>query len=401
MREGRVYKRCSKCGAAVKDKECRCGNRTTSWAYVVDVSTQGPPRQQKRGGGFPTKGAAVEAMNELQRAHTKGTAVAPSKMTFGQYVDVWLDETRPPNATRGRKPLKPGTWEERKRRMTLYALPQLRDVPLQALNELHLEKLYRDLEVSGRVRGDKPLARSTVHSIHLTIHACLEDALRRRPKPLVERNVSDGLYSAPSTPDEEVPTWTADELSTWLRFVAADEFAAFWRLAATTGARRSELLALRWRNVDLTAGTITINRGRVKGFDGQVEAGRTKSSRSRRTIDIDAATVEALATLRKRQDVLSIDGLLFTYSDGKPLNPDGITQRFSTLARASGVSKITFKGLRHTHATLLLLKGVPLHVVSRRLGHANEAFTARVYSHVLPGQQADAAALFAAAVDGA
>lgn len=168
-----------------------------------------------------------------------------------------------------------------------------------------------------------------------------------------------------------------------------------------TGARRSELLALRWRDVDLSAGTGTINRGRTKGFDGQVFAGRTKSERSRRTIDIDPATVRALVEHRQGQDVLNIDGLIFTYAaDGKPLHPDGVTQRFHYRVREAGLKRVSFKGLRRTHATLLLKGGEPLHVVSRRLGHADEAFTARQYAHVQAGQQADAAARFAAAVDG-
>lgn len=98
--------------------------------------------------------------------------------------------------------------------------------------------------------------------------------------------------------------------------------------------------------------------------------------------------------------MLNIDGLAFTYDDGKPLHPDGVTQRFDRHVRESGLPRITFKGLRHTHATLLLLRGRPLHVVSRRLGHANEVFTARVYSHVLPGQNGAAVDDLASAVDG-
>lgn len=82
------------------------------------------------------------------------------------------------------------------------------------------------------------------------------------------------------------------------------------------------------------------------------------------------------------------------------MHPDGVTQRFERHVRDSKLPKLRLHGLRHTHATLLLLKGVPLHVVSRRLGHSNEAFTARQYAHVLPGQQAEAAATLAAAVDG-
>lgn len=402
MREGRTFKRCSKCGATVKDRECRCGNRTYSWAFIVDVAAEGAPRKQVRRGGFARKQDALDAMHELQGAHAGGTAVAPSKMTVAQYLAFWLDSIKPPNATRGHKPLKPGTWEERRRRMELYVIPHIGNIPLQGLSELDLETMYRKLEQTKKQRGKEPkcLARSTVHGIHLVLHAALEDAVRRRPAALIARNVADGLYSAPSTPDEEVRTWNATELNAFLDHVGQDEFFAFWRLAAMTGARRGELLGLRWRDADLTAGTITINKGRVKGFDGAIESGRPKSARSRRTIEIDAGTISALADLRRHQDVVSIDGLIFTYADGKPVHPDGITQRFDRHVREAGLSKISLKGLRHTHATLMLLNGKPLHVVSRRLGHANEAFTARVYSHVLPGQDGAAAEDFAAMVDG-
>lgn len=140
--------------------------------------------------------------------------------------------------------------------------------------------------------------------------------------------------------------------------------------------------------------------GPTKGFDGQAESGRPKSARSRRTIEIDPATVNALVEHKRRQPVANIDGLCFTYEDGSPVHPDGISHRFGTLVRDAGLPRITFKGLRHTHATLMLLNGKPLHVVSRRLGHSNEAFTARVYSHVLPGQDGAAANDFAAMVDG-
>ncbi|MDP8929227.1 MAG: tyrosine-type recombinase/integrase, partial [Actinomycetota bacterium] len=135
-----------------------------------------------------------------------------------------------------------------------------------------------------------------------------------------------------------------------------------------------------------------------------------KTERSRRTIDVDPETVAILRVCRRQQleDRLAAgplwqeSGRVFTRLDGRPLDEDVVSQQLKTVATRLGLALPKWQAmhvLRHTHATLLLAAGNPLHVVSRRLGHANEAFTAKTYAHVLPGQQADAAASFASLVD--
>jgi len=91
--------------------------------------------------------------------------------------------------------------------------------------------------------------------------------------------------------------------------------------------------------------------------------------------------------------------LVFTYNDGAPLDPDGVSQRFNRIVRDTGLRRIRFHDLRHTQATLWLKSGEPTYVVSRRLGHASEAFTMKQYAHVLPGQQREAALRFAELID--
>jgi integrase len=174
------------------------------------------------------------------------------------------------------------------------------------------------------------------------------------------------------------------------------------------------VLGLRWPDVDLGARTLRVERALV--VDPASHAlvwQRPKSERSRRTIDLDDATVDALQAHRKVQVQERLAGLgawpegddpaadlVFADEAGRPLRPERFSDRFEALVRRAGVTRIRLHDVRHTAATLLLRAGVPVHVVSQRLGHASASTTWDVYGHVLPGQQSDAAARIAAAIDG-
>ena len=168
----------------------------------------------------------------------------------------------------------------------------------------------------------------------------------------------------------------------------------------------SELCGLRWQDVDLIVLRLTVRQA-ITTADHLPVAGETKTTRSRRAIDLDAVTASALRTHRNRQREERLllgpgwrdSGLVFTMPDGSGWHPDVITRAFARLVERSGLPKIRLHDLRHTHATHLLAAGVNVRVVSERLGHASTAFTLDVYGHVLPGQQAEAAAAAAALVD--
>jgi integrase len=179
------------------------------------------------------------------------------------------------------------------------------------------------------------------------------------------------------------------------------------RLAATTGMRRGEVLGLRWRDVDLQRGVLQVVQQRVRGADA-LTYGPPKTSRGRRRIDLDPATVSALREHRRRQleDRLAfgpgyIDAdLVFARADGSPLDPDVVSRSFERLARRVGLTPIRFHDLRHTHATLALAAGIHPKVVQERLGHSSVSITLDLYSHAVPAMQADAASRIAAIVDG-
>jgi integrase len=203
-----------------------------------------------------------------------------------------------------------------------------------------------------------------------------------------------------------MPTWSAEQLHIFLAHVVDDPHAALWRLAAMTGMRRGELVALRWRDVDFDAARVTVVRQLAKG-GGAVEAGPTKTRRSRRLISVDPRTIEALREHRKEQLATRLmvgrayedHGLAFCRPDGHPLHPDRLTQLFRQHCRAAGLPYIRLQGLRHTNATLMLGAGVHPKVVQERLGHSSIAITLDVYSHAIPGMQENAAMQVAALID--
>ncbi len=204
----------------------------------------------------------------------------------------------------------------------------------------------------------------------------------------------------------DMRTWTADELRRFLDHVRDDRLFPAWRLAASTGLRRGELLGLRWQDVDLHAGRVSV-RQTLTTVGNKVAFGEPKTARGKRNIALDGVTIGALRTWRTQQaqerlalgPVWQDTGLVFSREDGSLIHPDTFSFWFDRHVRAADVPRIRFHDLRHTHATLALQAGVPAKVVSERLGHATVAFTLDVYSHVIPALQEDAAERIAALVD--
>lgn len=196
-------------------------------------------------------------------------------------------------------------------------------------------------------------------------------------------------------------------MNAFLTHVEGDELFALWRLAATTGLRRGEICGLQWNDVDLEEGRLSINRQVVKGKRG-IALAPPKTKASRRRIAIDPTTVSALRTNRKLQleTKMMLGGryhdadLVFCRPDGSMLHPDGVAQRFDRHVRDAGLRRIRVHDLRHTHASIALSIGEHPKTVQGRLGHSKISTTMDVYSHLLPGVDAQAAANIAAIVDG-
>ena len=352
------------------------------------ISTRtGPPRNVTR-----------KLLAELVKRVHDGDYRAPDKITVGDYLlHRWL----PAKQTR----LKPTTASVYERNIRLHINPNIGHIPLQKLQPEDLDGLYAKLRRDGKRNGkDGGLSARSVRAVHTTIQSALSDAAR---KGTVVRNVA-ALSDPPAAgrSDQAMNVWTSDELRYFLEAISGHALYPLRLLAATTGMRRGELAGLTWRNVDLDAARLTVNRQILSVGYNLIESS-LKSTTSRRTIDLDPLTVAELRRHRRNQleqrmatGRRSDDGYVFAKPDGSPVHPDYISQTFRRVVTKLDVPRIRLHDLRHTHASILLQQGVNAKVVSERLGHSSVAFTMTVYQHVMPGMQAQAAATFGAAAFG-
>jgi integrase len=332
----------------------------------------------------------------VKRAH-RGETVVSEKLTLGQYLtERWL----PIQETRLRK----STYESYRRNIELHVVPGLGRRKLDQLTPEDIDLFYAALLKNGRKKrpGEKSpakgLAPKTVHNIHVMLNKALSDAAR---KGTVVRNVV-ALADAPSLQARkrpEVKAWEAEQLVVFLDAIEPHRMAPAYFFAAHTGMRRGEVLGVRWRDIDLRDGRVSVRQALVT-VNYKMSISDVKTGTSRRTIDIDADVTQVLDDWRKLRTeerdgvVPAPDDLVFVKADGTSMHPDIFSQLFDRTVAKIDVPSISLHDLRHTHATLLLKAGVNVKVVSERLGHANIAFTMHVYQHVLPRMQAAAADTF-------
>lgn len=372
-------------------------DRTPRWFAYHWVMVEGERRQVSKGPFRRRVEAEDWLKDELQKSR-EGRPTLPSKITVAELLDEWLMVRQPA--------LEPNTYGEYFRVVEHRIKPHLGRYKVRDLRPGHVAKMLHALRKPGanrRGKASRPLAETSLQHTYTTLKSAIEYAVRQR---LVSHNVVDDV-DRPRREATRIRVWSAGELATFLASVEAERLAPLFRLASHTGARRSELLGLRWSHVDLAAATISIASRRTRVGYTMVDRAGTKTAAGARVVDLDADTVGALKLWRKAQAAerdawgpAYVDsGYVFTDESGQPLHADHVANRFDRLVRKASVPTIRFHDLRHTHATLLLKAGVPVHVVAQRLGHSTPALTLSIYSHVLPRQQSAAAAAFARLVD--
>lgn len=365
----------------------------SAWAFVFDVPTIDGKRRQVRRRGFATRKAAEAAMAEEMARARGGELVTPTRLTVGQYLtNTWLPMVE--------RSVRPTTFDSYRRAVAKHIIgtddaPGIGGAQLKALDRATIVRFLGAL-------ADRGLAPKTIRNVHAILSKALGDA---QGLNLVSRNVAHGV-ELPALPARQTRAWSAEQLREFLHHVADDRWAPMWRVLATTGMRRGEVLGLRWGDVDLERSVVTItNQRTIAG--GVVVEGEPKSTAGRRTISIDAATVATLRAWRRTQAAERLQmgagwhpgDYVFTWPTGEPVWPQSVTSWFREHAAELGLPSIGVHGLRHSAATWMIASGVSPKVVTQRLGHAHVSITLQLYAHVLPAHDQAAADAFAAALD--
>jgi integrase len=197
-------------------------------------------------------------------------------------------------------------------------------------------------------------------------------------------------------------TLSPEEVTRFLEAAQDTDYYVYFAGLLYTGLRRGEMLALRWRNLDLDLGTLTVVETAYKLGNGDYVIKEPKTAQSRRSVTLSPSLMELIKAYKADQELLRIqlgvslnaDDFVFIRPDGSPINPNAVTLAFKRIIKRAGLRDIRIHDLRHTHATLMLKADVHPKVVSERLGHANIGITLDIYSHVLPGMQEAAAEKF-------
>jgi len=264
-------------------------------------------------------------------------------------------------------------------------VPKLGAVPLRALDTPMLNMFYAELLESGRADGKGGLSPTTIRSVHVAVSKALGGAIKWGR---VARNGAS-VADAPSPARRQTDVWSPEQLRTFLKNVASERLYPMWLVFMTTGLRRGELAGLRWRDLDLDAARLTVAQTRVS-VGCRVYTTTPKSDSSKRSFALDPATVKALKAWKSQQaqerlawgPAWTDTGLVFGKADGTAYHPQRFTQMFASKAKAAKLPPIRLHDTRHSYASACLDAGVPLKVLSERLGHSSIAITADIYQHV-------------------
>jgi integrase len=334
--------------------------------------------------------AAEKELRRLLRTLDTGEHVDPTRMTVREWLLQWLNTVR--------QEVSPKSFERYQEIVGNFLAPALGNLPLVKVAPSHIQVAYNRWATGGRLDGkDGGLSPRTRRHIHRILRSALARAVEQQ---LLARNPADTFKKRlPKVERRPMATLTAEQANRLL--AAIRHTRVYWPavLALATGMRRGEILALRWRNIDLERGVLAV----VESLEQTNRGLRFKAPKNNkaRTIALPAFALEDLRLLKCEQaeELLALgvrqtgDTLVCGRRDGEPKSPLAVTQEFARLvARIKDIPRVRFHDLRHSHATQLLRDGVHAKVMSQRLGHSSVAITLDLYSHVDDQMEIDAAA---------
>lgn len=370
------------------------------WAIVLDVGEPDPKTGKKKRKWHSFTGTKRQAQSECARLIaeiTTGGYVEPTKQTVAEFLAEWLKFIKPTVA--------PKTHERYTEICEKNVGPLIGEVALAKLKTDRIDAAFAKALTEGRRRAGGGLAPRTVHHMRRVLIKALNQAVtwdRLAKNPAT-------ATTPPKVERVKMLAYDADQTATLIEAFRPNRMFIPMLLAVMCGLRRGEILALRWRHVDLSDSRrmLSIRESAEQTKDG-VRYKEPKAGRAR-TVALSSMMVAELKAHRTRQaeEQLKLgirpddDAFVVAQIDGRPLKPVSLTHEWTRLLAKTSLPRIRFHDLRHTHASQMLAAGVHPKVASERLGHSTIGITLDLYSHVMPGMQADAAEQVDAALQAA
>ncbi|MCB9677901.1 MAG: site-specific integrase [Alphaproteobacteria bacterium] len=352
--------------------------------YRASVSLPNGKRKQVYG---RTRAEVAEKLTDLLKSVKDGLPVPSDRLTMGGYLDEWSAK----HATK----IRASTADRYARMLRVHVGPVIGSVKLSRLEPRDLDRVFATMHANGS-------APATIRQARAIIGRALRDAERQG---LVARNVAK-LTDPPKVERREMECLNPEQARAFLTAAQdpGERFGALFVLAISHGLRLGELTGLRWDDLDLDAGTLTVRNQlqAVRGPQGETwKLVPPKTARSRRALALSTVATEALRAHRARQAEERLRmgpawddswGLVFTNEIGRPVHPSNLTRRhFQPLLKRAELPRIRFHDLRHSAATLLLSAGEPVVAVSASLGHSQVSTTLNTYAHAMPEHLAQVA----------
>ncbi len=366
------------------------------WALVIDLHYPETGKRKRKWHSFRgTKREAQIECSKLIAALSGGTYVDPSRQTVAQFLDRWLSHM----ATR----LSPRSHERYTEIVKKNLVPALGAPQLTKLRSAQIAEAYSKALAAGRRDGKGGLSANTVLYMHRVLKQALAQAVAWHE---LSRNEADAV-KPPKVERKQMKVLDTDGAAALIETARDTTLFIPILLGVTTGMRRGEVAALRWRHVDLDRAQISVEESAEQTRTG-VRYKSPKSGKGR-TVALPATIVKELRNHRIEQAQallklgirLSDDNFVVAQADGSPFQPRSLTHSFALFVAGHKLPRVRLHDLRHTHATAMLKSKVHPKVVQERLGHSTIAITLDIYSHVLEGMQEDAAEIVDAALQAA
>ena len=350
------------------------------WEARVTVGYGPNGRQIRRSYYADTRTAAQQRLTKALSELQQGLPLADERQTVGAFLERWLEDCH-------RTKVRPSTYVRSAQIMRDHLAPHIGRIRLAKLTPADVQRLVNSLHASG-------LSAKSVANIHGVLRSALNQAVRWGD---LARNVAT-LVSLPRDPVSEIEPFTPEEAVAFLEAIRGDRLETVFTVILALGLRRGEALGLRWDDVDLENGTLTVRRS-LRRQDGRLTLVEPKTTRGRRTLVLPQFALTSLQGHRKRQvqeRLLAGAGwtdtdFVFTSTVGTAIDPDNLSHRFKRILEKAGLRPQRLHDLRHCAATLMLIQNVPARVVQEILGHAHVSTTLGIYSHVIPSLKRDAA----------